>query len=140
MLEEKARLLAAAGAELHPPEAHCDLRGRGAGQADGNGGEAPGAAQHPLRAGSYSLVVCHMLKGDLAEALKAQGWDPEQPTIWVACEEGEGLGGWVGVGGAPAGSWLVECGGGWSFGGGLRRGARALLRGPAEGGRAQDLA
>lgn len=84
VLEEKARLLTAAGAELHPPEAHCDLRGRGAAQADGNGGEAPGVAAHPLRAGSYSLVVCHMLKGDLAEALKAQGWDPEQPTIWVA--------------------------------------------------------
>ncbi|KAL4427614.1 hypothetical protein ABPG75_001703 [Micractinium tetrahymenae] len=99
VLEEKTALLAAAGAEIHPPELHCDLRkqpagaaggggggsgGHGAGHGGGHGGAPAGAAQHPLRVGSYSPVVCHMLKGNLAEVLQAHGWDPAQPTIWVA--------------------------------------------------------
>lgn len=96
MLEEKAALLEAAGAETHPQEPHCDLRGQanGAGGGGGEGGHASGnggaagaaGAAHPLRVGSYEPVVCHMLKGDLAGALQAHGWDPAQPTIWVACE------------------------------------------------------
>ncbi|KAL4444702.1 hypothetical protein ABPG77_002519 [Micractinium sp. CCAP 211/92] len=89
VMEEKARRLAAVGAEMHPPEPHFDLRqqagsGDGGGSSSNGGAAAAASTAHPLRVGSYTPVVCHMIKGDLAEALQAKGWDPAQPTIWVA--------------------------------------------------------
>lgn len=102
VIEEKLSSLQEAGAQLHPPAVHADLRiegtasaengeagrkaGPGAGAAAGAGnatGEGRQAA-FPLLVGSYTPVVCHMLKGSIQEALTEHGWDPEKPTIWVA--------------------------------------------------------
>lgn len=87
MLAEKAALLAAAGAAAGVPPVHCDLRPAADGEAASPAGDQEWVPPRiPLRAGSYSPVVCHMLKGELARALERFGWDPAVPTIWLACE------------------------------------------------------
>ncbi len=113
VMEEKARRLAAVGAEMHPPEPHFDLRqqagsGDGGGSSSNGGAAAAASTAHPLRVGSYTPVVCHMIKGDLAEALQAKGWDPAQPTIWVACECSEGGRSCAAVGWVRTGAGTVQ--------------------------------
>lgn len=43
--------------------------------------------QFPLRCGSWAAVPCDLSNASWVEALKAAGWDPAKPTVWVA--EGE---------------------------------------------------
>ena len=78
VLQEKQGLLEAAGAEVAAPPPHCDLAG------PGSAADLPPPPAVPLRVGRYTLCPCHFLKNDLADALAAQGWDPQAPTIWLA--------------------------------------------------------
>ena len=78
MLAVKRRVLAAAGAEVPVAEAAGEARGSILRQSSLD------KVELPLRTGDWAGVAADLSTPAWADALRAAGFDPHKPTVWVA--------------------------------------------------------
>ena len=78
MLAVKRRVLVAAGAEVPVAEAAGEVRGGILRQSSLD------KVELPLRTGDWAGVAADLSSPAWADALRAAGFDPHKPTVWVA--------------------------------------------------------